>query len=111
MIKLKFMKKTTLFLLSIFCFPFSKTYAINGVFSIVLENGKALDADAGNVNNNDCTVQIWDYIYNSPNQKWNIQDLGGGRHRITCVASGKALDANMPHLMPTWTHPKNRFFI
>jgi Ricin-type beta-trefoil lectin domain-like len=84
------MKKNFFLALSLLVFSFSWAYAndlnIDGEYVIALDNGKVLDADAGNVNNDGCKVQIWDYVANRPNQKWKVQYCKGA-YTISCSAS------------------------
>jgi hypothetical protein len=82
------MKKTLFIALTLLISSFSPMYAANldGEFIIALDNGKVLDADAGNVNNDGCKVQIWDFVPNSPNQKWKVQFCNGA-YTISCSAS------------------------
>lgn len=83
------MKKTLFIALALFVFSFSPAYSVNldGEYVIALDNGKVLDADAGNVNNDGCKVQIWDYVPNRSNQKWKVQFCNGGAYTISCSAS------------------------
>jgi hypothetical protein len=93
------MKKPYFIALTLLIFSFSPMYAayVDGEFIIALDNGKVLDADVGNVNNDGCKVQIWDYIPNSSNQRWRVKFCGSG-YTISCVASAtdKALSIELP---------------
>jgi hypothetical protein len=81
------MKKVFFLLLTTFILQVPSIYAyVDGEFIIALDNGKVLDADAGNVNNNGCKVQIWDYVPNKLNQRWRVKFCGGA-YTISCVAS------------------------
>jgi hypothetical protein len=45
----------------------------NGKYSITLnKNGKSLDADAAQIYQNNCTIQLWDYRANNIDQIWNL---------------------------------------
>lgn len=76
-------------------------YPAPGRYYIKLVNGKALDAAAPNVNENGCSIQIWDF-HGRVNQQWDVEQVmeNGqavpGAFSIRCVASGKALDAHAP---------------
>lgn len=98
------MKKTLFIALSLLIFSFSPAYCgnLDGEYIIALDNGKVLDADVGNVNNEGCKVQIWDFVPNSPNQKWKVRSCSGGVYTISCSASStdKSL-ASEPTKKPT----------
>jgi hypothetical protein len=65
----------------------------NGVYTIRLANGKALDADASQVNSNGGKVAIWDYAAGAPEQQWILTAING-KYTIRVKASNKALDLN-----------------
>ncbi|MBL7816510.1 MAG: RICIN domain-containing protein [Saprospiraceae bacterium] len=89
------MKKIGLSIILMIGFVAPKLSALNGNFVMNTNYSKVLDADRGNVRNNGCKLQVWDYVSNSPNQKWRVEDMGGGKHKITCVASDKVIDGNI----------------
>jgi hypothetical protein len=86
------MKKIVLVLTAIAALALPKIYALNGNFVMNTNYAKVLDADKRTVRNNGCKLQVWDYVPNSPNQKWRVEDMGGGKHKITCVESGNVID-------------------
>jgi Ricin-type beta-trefoil lectin domain-like len=73
--------------------PTAATFA-NGIYTLKLSNGKALDADAAQVNNNGGKIAIWDYAAGAPEQQWILKAVGGGKYTIQVKASNKALDLN-----------------
>lgn len=91
------MKKIILSFIAIIAFASPKTHALNGYFVITVHSDKVLDAEKMNVRNNGCELQAWDYVPNSPNQKWRVEDLGGGKHKITCVDGGNVIDGNIDY--------------
>ena len=64
----------------------------NGIYAIKLTNNKALDADKDKFQINGNDVVVWDY-WKGNNQLWKVENLGGNKHKITCLAGGKALSA------------------
>ena len=90
--------KTTVFLVLLLCFicSFASAQMAEGDYTITLySTGKALDADALNVNNDDCKVQLWDKNeLGSFTQIWTIKKNRNG-YSILLKASGKALDADV----------------
>jgi hypothetical protein len=89
------MKKIVISVIIMIGFVAPKLSALNGNFVMNTNYSKVLDADRGSVRNNGCKLQVWDYVPNSPNQKWRVEDMGGGKHKITCVASDLVLDGNI----------------
>lgn len=76
-------------------------YALNGEYIISLENGKVLDADTRDLGKPfGCKVQIWDYVPNSANQKWILEERGNGAHVIKCAANNQYLTVGNPMNMP-----------
>lgn len=67
-----------------------------GNYRIVLaDGGKALDADAPDINGNGCKIHLWDYN-GGASQVWSIKPVAGNAYSIVLAASGKALDADGP---------------
>lgn len=62
-----------------------------GVYSLVCKkSGMALD-NAGSTTSGTAVTQ-WSQISGNINQKWELQDVGGGYYNIICQKSGKTLD-------------------
>jgi len=82
-----------------------------GTFGIVnVANNKALDANVGATQHPDAqhpSPFLWDFVPSAPNHQWRFQPLKEHTYTITCVSSGKALDANTgacPQVSPQ--HPR-----